>query len=69
MLVVRQSERFVRLLAVLRSLRARAKDLASIEGLIGGNAVSLCPLLLAFQSYGSTKALNTVTNTCIRELL
>jgi len=34
---VRQTERFVRWLADLRDLRARAKVLARIERLIGGN--------------------------------
>jgi putative addiction module killer protein len=37
MVEVRQSERFVRWLAGLRDLRARAKVLARIERLIGGN--------------------------------
>jgi putative component of toxin-antitoxin plasmid stabilization module len=37
MVEVRQAERFVRRLAGLRDLRARAKVLARIEQLIGGN--------------------------------
>jgi putative addiction module killer protein len=41
---VRQTERFVRWLAGLRDLRARAKVLARIERLIGGNPGDVKPV-------------------------
>jgi len=41
---VRQTERFVRWLADLRDLRARAKVLARIERLIGGNPGDIKPV-------------------------
>ena len=44
MVEVRQSERFVRWLAGLRDLRARAKVLARIERLIGGNPGDVKPV-------------------------
>jgi putative addiction module killer protein len=44
MVEVRQTERFVRWLAGLRDLRARAKVLARIERLIGGNPGDVKPV-------------------------
>jgi putative addiction module killer protein len=44
MVEVRQTERFVRWLADLRDLRARAKVLARIERLIGGNPGDVKPV-------------------------
>jgi putative addiction module killer protein len=44
MVAVRQAERFVRWLAGLRGLRARAKVLARIERLIGGNPGDVKPV-------------------------
>jgi putative addiction module killer protein len=44
MVEVRQTERFVRWIADLRDLRARAKVLARIERLIGGNPGDVRPL-------------------------
>ena len=44
MVEVRQTERFVRWLADLRDLRARAKVLARIERLIGGNPGDVRPV-------------------------
>jgi len=44
MVAVRQTERFVRWLAGLRDLRARAKVLARIERLIGGNPGDVRPV-------------------------
>jgi len=44
MVEVRQTERFVRWLAGLRDLRARAKVLARIERLIGGNPGDVRPV-------------------------
>ena len=44
MVEVRQTERFVRWLADLPDLRVRAKLLASIERLIGGNPGDVKPL-------------------------
>lgn len=44
MVEVRQTERFVRWLADLRDLRARAKVLAKIERLIGGNPGDVKPV-------------------------
>jgi len=43
MVEVRQTERFVRWLAGLRDLRGRAKVLARIERLIGGNPGDVKP--------------------------
>lgn len=44
MVEVRQTERFVRWLAGLRDLRGRAKVLARIERLIGGNSGDVKPV-------------------------
>ena len=44
MVEVRQTERFVRWLAGLRDLRGRAKVLARIERLIGGNPGDVKPV-------------------------
>ena len=44
MVAVRQTERFVRWLAGLRDLRGRAKVLARIERLIGGNPGDVKPV-------------------------
>ena len=44
MVEVRQAERFARSLAGLRDLRARAKVLARIERLIGGNPGDVKPV-------------------------
>jgi putative addiction module killer protein len=44
MVEVRQTERFVRWLAGLRDLRGRAKVLARIERLIGGNPGDVRPV-------------------------
>ncbi|MCS5694466.1 type II toxin-antitoxin system RelE/ParE family toxin [Cyanobium sp. FGCU-6] len=44
MVAVRQTERFVRWLAGLRDLRARAKVLVRIERLIGGNPGDVKPV-------------------------
>jgi len=59
MVEVRQTERFVRWLAGLRDLRGRAKVLARIERLIGGNPGDVKPVGPACRSCGSTTALDT----------
>jgi putative addiction module killer protein len=64
MVEVRQTEQFVRWLAGLRDLRARAKVLARIERLIGGHPGDVKPVGAGVSELRITTALDTGSTTC-----